>query len=198
MLSMTMRGAVGAAFHAWHALGAQRSGFVMDHAHWGPHFADAEIEAALRARRASLAAEQFRLAAESPPAVPGGKDTQVAPAKGGDAAAGERLRLRALAGLAKALLEEGKPDKAAAAFAAAFAAARVMTVAASEPYAANTLTVGATTLVSAAYPRTAERLAQAGVALRVIDVSELHKAESALTCMSLLLEPAAAAVTPAR
>ncbi|HZB94244.1 MAG TPA: carbamoyltransferase C-terminal domain-containing protein [Stellaceae bacterium] len=43
-------GAVGAAFHAWHAQGAQRSSFVMDHAYWGPHFADAEIEAALRAR----------------------------------------------------------------------------------------------------------------------------------------------------
>lgn len=79
-----------------------------------------------------------------------------------------------------------------------FAAARVIAVAESEPYAANTLTVGATTLVSAAYPRTAERLVAAGVAVRVVDASELHKAESALTCMSLLLAPAAAPVTPGR
>jgi dimethylargininase len=82
--------------------------------------------------------------------------------------------------------------------AGSFAAARVVAVAQSEPYAANTLTLGATTLVSAAYPRTAERLAAAGVAVQVIEVSELHKAESALTCMSLLLEPAAARVRPAR
>jgi len=82
--------------------------------------------------------------------------------------------------------------------AGSFAAERVITVAESEPYAANTLTLGASTLVSAAYPHTAERLAAAGVAVRVIDVSELHKAESALTCMSLLLEPAAAPVRPAR
>lgn len=82
--------------------------------------------------------------------------------------------------------------------ACSFAAERVITVAESEPHAANTLTLGATTLVSAAYPHTAERLAAAGVAVRVIELSELHKAESALTCMSLLLEPAAAPVRPAR
>jgi dimethylargininase len=81
----------------------------------------------------------------------------------------------------------------------AFAPARVITVTASEPYAANTLTVGGTTLVSAAYPQTAARLAAAGVAVRLIDVSELHKAESALTCMSLLLAPPdSARLKPAR
>jgi len=81
--------------------------------------------------------------------------------------------------------------------AASFAAARAVTVAASEPHAANTLTVGGTTLVSAAYPQTAARLAAAGVAVRRIEVSELHKAESALTCMSVLIAPATPAITPA-
>ena len=41
---------------------------------------------------------------------------------------------------------------------------------------------------SAAYPRTQERLNAAGIATRALDVSELHKAEGALSCMSLLLE----------
>jgi dimethylargininase len=71
---------------------------------------------------------------------------------------------------------------------ALFGALRVIPVDEREPYAANTLTVGATTLVSAAFPHTHRRLQAAGVATRVLDVSELQKAESALTCMSLLLE----------
>ena len=66
-------------------------------------------------------------------------------------------------------------------------APRVVTVNEREPYAANTLTVGSTTLVSAAYPLTARRLAAAGVRTQSVDVAELHKAEGALTCMSLLL-----------
>jgi len=69
---------------------------------------------------------------------------------------------------------------------AVFGVATVITVADSEPYAANTLTVAGTTLVSAAYPDTARRLAAAGVRTLTLDVSELHKAEAALTCMSLL------------
>ena len=70
----------------------------------------------------------------------------------------------------------------------AFGALEVIAVDEREPYAANTLTIAGTTLVSAAYPRTSERLAAAGVRTRVLEVSELHKAEAALTCMSLLLE----------
>jgi dimethylargininase len=72
--------------------------------------------------------------------------------------------------------------------AAEFPTAAVVTVDPQEPYGANTLTVGELTLVSAAYPRTQERLNAAGIATRALDVSELHKAEGALTCMSLLLE----------
>jgi dimethylargininase len=71
---------------------------------------------------------------------------------------------------------------------AAFGAVRVIPVAADEPYAANTLTVGGCTLLSAAFPRTRSRLDAAGVATRALEVGELQKAEAALTCMSLLLE----------
>jgi dimethylargininase len=70
---------------------------------------------------------------------------------------------------------------------AQIAAGRVIAVDPSEPYAANTLTHGGLTLVSRAYPRTQGRLDAAGIATRALDVSELHKAEAALTCMSLLL-----------
>jgi dimethylargininase len=56
-----------------------------------------------------------------------------------------------------------------------------------EAFAANTLTVEGVTLVSAAFPRTEERLRAAGVATRALDVSELQKAEAALTCMSVML-----------
>jgi dimethylargininase len=72
-----------------------------------------------------------------------------------------------------------------------FAAPKVIAVDAQEPYGANTLTVGDVTLVSSAYPRTRERLEAAGVVTRALQVDELHKAEAALTCMSLLLEAAA-------
>jgi dimethylargininase len=56
-----------------------------------------------------------------------------------------------------------------------------------EPAAACTLTFGGSTLVQASAPRTAERLRNAGVNTRPIDVSELQKAEAGLTCMSLIV-----------
>lgn len=40
-------GAIGAAFAAWHKLGGKR-GFVMDHAYWGPQFAENEISELLK------------------------------------------------------------------------------------------------------------------------------------------------------
>jgi dimethylargininase len=70
---------------------------------------------------------------------------------------------------------------------AAFGSWRVIAVDEREPQAANTLTVGDTTLVSAAYPHTRRRLEAAGIRTRSVDVSELHKAEGGLTCMSVLL-----------
>ena len=69
----------------------------------------------------------------------------------------------------------------------AFGEVRVIAVDEREPLAANTLTIGGTTLVSAAYPHTCRCLEAAGVRTRSVDVSELHKAEGGLTSMSLLL-----------
>jgi len=71
---------------------------------------------------------------------------------------------------------------------AAFTGAAVIAVDPREAYGANTLSVAGVTVVSSAYPRTQGRLDAAGIATRALDVSELHKAEAALTCMSLLLE----------
>lgn len=75
----------------------------------------------------------------------------------------------------------------------ALAAPTVVAVDPLEPYGANTLTVAGVTLVSAAYPRTRERLEASGIATRALEVSEVHKAEAALSCMSLLLEGATGA-----
>jgi carbamoyltransferase len=46
-------GAVGAAYHVWHALGGERRA-MHDHAYWGPHFTDDEIARLLRERSAEL------------------------------------------------------------------------------------------------------------------------------------------------
>ncbi len=70
----------------------------------------------------------------------------------------------------------------------AFGDVEVIEVDAAEPFAANTLTVAGTTLVSADYPRTRARLERRGIVTRSLDVHELHKAEAALTCLSLILE----------
>jgi dimethylargininase len=70
---------------------------------------------------------------------------------------------------------------------AEFGCARVINVAADEPFGANTLTVGGITLVSADYPQTRQLLEQAGIATQELDVSELHKAEAALTCLSIII-----------
>ncbi len=68
-----------------------------------------------------------------------------------------------------------------------FDARTVVEVDEAEAFAANTLTVSGVTLMSTAFPRTAQRLREAGVTTRALDVSELQKAEAALTCMSLML-----------
>jgi dimethylargininase len=64
---------------------------------------------------------------------------------------------------------------------------RIVTVDPEEPFGANTLTLAGVTLVSTAYPRTRERLESQGVTTRSLDVGELHKAEAALTCLSVIL-----------
>jgi dimethylargininase len=55
-----------------------------------------------------------------------------------------------------------------------------------EPNGANVLRAGARLFVSREAPRTAEALARRGFDVVLLDVSELHKAESGLTCMSLI------------
>lgn len=59
-----------------------------------------------------------------------------------------------------------------------------------EPYAANALWFGGDVLYPATFPRTRDRLVSAGVRIRSVDVSELQKAEGAVTCCSLIFEAA--------
>lgn len=54
-----------------------------------------------------------------------------------------------------------------------------------EPFGANVLALADRVLVSAAAPRTARRLADRGHRVVTVDVSELHRADGALTCLSL-------------
>ena len=56
-----------------------------------------------------------------------------------------------------------------------------------EDHAANALRAGDVVLYPASFPRTAERLRAAGIELRLLDVSELQKAEGATTCCRVLL-----------
>ncbi len=55
-----------------------------------------------------------------------------------------------------------------------------------EPFAANTLLIGDTVVYQPAYPKTRQRLEEAGLRLALVDASELGKAEGALTCCSLV------------
>lgn len=55
-----------------------------------------------------------------------------------------------------------------------------------EPYAANALLVGDELMYPQSFPRTRLRLESSGIGVRVVDVSELQKAEGALTCCSLI------------
>ncbi|HST37471.1 MAG TPA: N(G),N(G)-dimethylarginine dimethylaminohydrolase [Allosphingosinicella sp.] len=57
-----------------------------------------------------------------------------------------------------------------------------------EPNGANVLRAGGRLFVSSEAPRTADKLAARGFDVALLDVSELHKAESGLTCCSLLAE----------
>jgi dimethylargininase len=71
---------------------------------------------------------------------------------------------------------------------AAFEGLRVIDVPAEEPQAANVLAIGGAVLVASAFPRTAEMLEKMGWKTRILDISELMKAEAGLTCSSVLFE----------
>lgn len=57
----------------------------------------------------------------------------------------------------------------------------------SEPFAANCLPVGDSIIYPTAFPETCAKLLAAGYHLTTVDVSELAKAEGAVTCCSLVL-----------
>jgi len=69
-----------------------------------------------------------------------------------------------------------------------FGARTVIEVDPTEPHAANALLLDGGIIYPAAYPRTQERLRARGVVLHTIDLSELAKAEGAVTCCSLIVE----------
>jgi dimethylargininase len=70
---------------------------------------------------------------------------------------------------------------------APFAALRIIEVDPVEEHAANALRVGGGIVYPDCFPRTLARLRSAGVEATTVDVSELQKAEGAVTCCSLLV-----------
>ena len=61
-------------------------------------------------------------------------------------------------------------------------------VAPEEPHAANALAVNGPVIFPASFPRTRARIEAAGFPVTPLDISELQKAESGLTCSSLLFD----------
>src|SRR5262245_13370126 len=76
--------------------------------------------------------------------------------------------------------------------AAAFPRCQTLRVDDREPYAANALALAGTVLFPSEYPRTCDRLIEAGLRVATTDCSELTKAEGAVTCCSLIFEAPAA------
>lgn len=68
-----------------------------------------------------------------------------------------------------------------------FRGLELIDVAAGEPMGANALVVGAALVYAAQFPRTLERLQRAGIEVHVVAMTELAKAEGAVTCCSILL-----------
>jgi dimethylargininase len=69
----------------------------------------------------------------------------------------------------------------------AFGAYELVDVDAQEAHAANALLVGQGVIYPTSFPRTADRLVDRGIELVPVDLSELQKAEGAVTCCSLIL-----------
>jgi dimethylargininase len=61
-----------------------------------------------------------------------------------------------------------------------------------EPHAANALEVGGTVIFPTSFPRTRVRIEACGCRVTPLDISELQKAESGLTCSSLIFDAPAA------
>ena len=64
----------------------------------------------------------------------------------------------------------------------------IMEVDPSEPYAANGLLIGDQVIYPNAHPMTLARLEQAGIKAITLDISEIAKAEGAVTCCSLVFQ----------
>lgn len=80
-----------------------------------------------------------------------------------------------------------------AAFAAALVADfRIIEIDPDEPHAANALRVGEGVIFPSCFPRTQQRMEKAGIHAICVDVSELQKAEGAVTCCSLVFQESAA------
>lgn len=72
--------------------------------------------------------------------------------------------------------------------AGAFARYQCIEVAAPESHAANVLRIGSTVLMPDCFPHTRALIEAVGISVVAVDVSELQKAEGAVTCCSILLE----------
>ena len=70
--------------------------------------------------------------------------------------------------------------------ASAFRQLHLLDVPANESAAANALLVGDTVILPAGFPETRALLERRGFSVRVVDVSELQKAEAGVTCCSLI------------
>lgn len=64
----------------------------------------------------------------------------------------------------------------------------ILEVAEDEPGAANVLRIGDTVLMAASFPNTEQMLRREGFNVRTVDISELMKAEAAITCSSVIFE----------
>lgn len=69
-----------------------------------------------------------------------------------------------------------------------FSGCRVITVDAGEEHAANALRIGDSVVYPDCFPRTQATLEAAGIRVLALDVSELQKAEGAVTCCSIVFD----------
>ena len=69
---------------------------------------------------------------------------------------------------------------------AVFAGYRLIDIDPDEPHAANALRIGTGVVYPACFPRTQQRMTDAGIDITAVDLSELQKAEGATTCCSLV------------
>jgi dimethylargininase len=72
--------------------------------------------------------------------------------------------------------------------ASAFSEFKLIDVDDSEPLAANALLIGDSIIYPTSYPWTLKRLEEQGIAVKLVEVSELIKAEGAVTCCSLIFK----------